>query len=144
MSAVPLPPPAEVMAVFDGYPAAVRARLLAVRWLIFETASATAGVGPLTEALKWGEPAYLTQASRSGSTIRLGWKESRPEHYALYFHCRTMLVDSFRTLFPADLAFEGNRAIVLDASDDVPEQPLARCIAMALTYHRQKSPRGNR
>ena len=63
--------PADVAAAFSGFPASVRARLLEVRDLIFETAVAIEGVGPLTETLKWGEPAYLTLATGSGSTIRL-------------------------------------------------------------------------
>jgi hypothetical protein len=62
-----------VAAAFSIFPAGVRARLLEVRELIFETAADIKGVGPLTETLKWGEPAYLTQATGSGSTIRLGW-----------------------------------------------------------------------
>ena len=64
--------PADVAAAFATFPAAVRGRLLDVRRVIFATAEELEGVGPLTEALKWGEPAYLTAASKSGSTIRLG------------------------------------------------------------------------
>ena len=110
---------------------------MALRQLIFEIAEATEGVGPIRETLKWGEPAYLTEATGSGTTIRLGWKAAAPTRYAMYFHCRTHLVDSFRALFP-ELRFEGNRAIVFDESDEVPQEPLSVCIAMALTYHRDK------
>jgi hypothetical protein len=127
-----------VTAVFDGYPAAARERLLALRALIFETAGATEGVGPLMETLKWGEPAYLTEASKSGSTIRLGWKRGDPDRCAVYFNCKTTLVDSFRTLFSDRLAFEGNRAIQVDLAGPLPEPLLATCFAMALTYHRGK------
>ena len=52
----PAPPPF-VAAAVDAFPAAVRRRLLQVRRLIFETSAALDGVGPLTETLKWGEPA---------------------------------------------------------------------------------------
>ncbi len=128
----------EVAAVFDGYPAAMRPKLEALRQLIFDTAARTEGVGLLTETLKWNEPAYLTAASRSGSTVRIGWKRSAPDSYAIYFHCGTTLIDSFRTLFPEEFRFEGNRAILFKASDRVPEGPLSTCIAMALTYHRNK------
>jgi len=48
-------------------------------------------------------------------------------------------VDSFRTLFPRDLTFEDNRAIVFQLDDTLAKEPLSRCIAMALTYHRQKA-----
>jgi Na+-transporting methylmalonyl-CoA/oxaloacetate decarboxylase gamma subunit len=43
-----------------------------------------------------------------------------------------------RTLFPTELKFEGNRAIVFDESDAVPTDSLAFCIAAALTYHRKR------
>ena len=57
----------------------------------------------------------------------------------MYFHCRTDLVDTFRRLFPTELKFEGNRAIVFDESDAVPTDSLTFCIAAALTYHRNKA-----
>ena len=125
-----------VARVFEAYPAPLRARLLALRELIFETAAATEGVGALDETLKWGEPAYLTTASKSGSTVRIDRKKASASQYAIYFNCRTGLVDTFRTLFPTGLRFEGNRAIVLDAGEPVPTDALAFCIAAALTYHR--------
>ena len=112
---------------------------MALRALIFEVAAATEGVGRLEETLKWGEPAYVTSQSKSGSTIRIGWKKSRPAQYAMYFNCQTTLVDSFKTLFPAEFAFEGNRAIVFDESDVVPVDSLSNCIVSALTYHRVKA-----
>ena len=107
--------PADVAAAFSAFPAGVRARLLEVRDLIFETAAAIEGVGPLTETLKWGEPAYLTQATGSGSTIRLGWFRSSERACAVLFNCRTTLVDDFRSQFPDVFAYEKNRAILLDA-----------------------------
>lgn len=133
--AIPAPDTA-VAAVFATYPPAIRSKLMEIRALIFHTACAE-GVAPITETLKWGEPAYLTLESKSGSTIRIGWKPSAPAQYALYFNCRTTLVDTFRTLFP-EINFDGNRAIVLDEAGDVPAESLTVCIAAALTYHRTK------
>ena len=63
-----------VAQVFDSYPPALRTRLLALRALIFEVAASTPGVGELEETLKWGEPAYLTTQSKSGSTVRIAWQ----------------------------------------------------------------------
>ncbi len=128
-----------VAAAFEASPPPIRRNLLALRQLIFETAQATEGVGPLSETLKWGEPAYLTNASRSGSTIRLGWKSKTPDRYAMYFNCRTTLVDDFRALFPDALTYEGNRAILFDRHTPYPAELVARCIAMALTYQRRKT-----
>lgn len=129
---------AEVAKVFEDYPADVRRKLLALRELILATASSTEGVGELEETLKWGEPAYLTSKSKSGSTIRIDWKKARPDEYAMYFNCQTTLVETFRTLFPKEFKFEGNRAIVFKASDAVPADSLAFCMAAALTYHRSR------
>jgi hypothetical protein len=126
-----------VAATFRGYPPAPRLRLLALRKLILETAAATEGVGEIEETLKWSEPAYLTNESRSGTTIRLGWKVSSPASYRMLFHCQTDLVDTFRTLYP-EFEYEGNRAIVFGLEDDPPFDALARCIAIALTYHRTR------
>ena len=123
---------------FANYPAPMRRKLLALRALIFQTAAATDGVGTITETLKWGEPAYVTAQSKSGSTIRIAWKKSQPGQYALYFNCQTNLIESFKTLFPTAFNYEGNRAIVFDESATVPKDALAFCIAAALTYHAQK------
>lgn len=128
---------APVEEVFLAYPPAIRAKLYALRKLILKTAARTDGVGPLTETLKWGEPAYLTEQPRTGSTIRIGWKASRPTHYAMYFNCQTTLVDTCRTLFP-ELAFEGNRAVLFDAARKLPVDAASRCIELALTYHLAK------
>jgi len=133
---VPKPEPA-MAEVFSSYPPAIRKQLTKVRRLIFQTAAATDGVGPVTEALRWGEPAYLTLASKSGSTIRLGWKKAAPAQWAMYFNCQTNLVDGFRTRFP-ELRFEGNRAVVFDAAEQLPLETLAECVAAGLTYHRDK------
>jgi Domain of unknown function (DU1801) len=126
-----------VKAVFDSYPIALRNKLLALRQLILDTAANTEGVGRLQETLKWNEPAYVTAQSKSGSTVRINRKKDQ-EHYAIYFNCNTTLVDTFRSLFPNTFDFEGNRALVFDASDTLPKKELAFCIAMALTYHVDK------
>ncbi len=109
-----------------------------LRRLIFETAKATTGVGPLREALKWGQPSYLTPETKSGSTIRIDRDKSAPNGYAIYFHCQTDLVETFRELYPAELNFGGNRSILLDAGEAIPEAALRHCVALALTYHLNK------
>ncbi len=124
--------------IFTAYPPAARKRLLRLRELIFDTAASTEGVGELEETLKWGEPAYLTTQSKSGSTLRIDWKPAQPAQVAMYFNCQTTLIDTFRTLFPNELRFEGNRAIVLRNDDALPRDAVCWCIAAALTYHRAK------
>jgi hypothetical protein len=130
--------PADVATAFSAFPERVRVRLLEARDLIFEAAASIESVGPLTETLKWGEPAYLTEATRSGSTIRLGWFRSSDRECGLLFNCRTTLVDDFRERFPNVFADQKNRAILLDAIKPLPKAPLSTCLGMALTYHRRR------
>jgi hypothetical protein len=127
---------AAVIAKFAKYPTEVRAKLMHLRQLILETAEELDQVGPITEALKWGEPAFLTLQTGSGSTIRIDWKAKTPNQYAMYFNCKTTLVDTFRTLFPNDFQFDGNRALIFRLSESIPEDALKHCIGAALTYHR--------
>jgi hypothetical protein len=123
-----------VEAVFDAYPKPVKARLLALRRLILDTAKTTKGVGALQETLKWGQPSYLTPETKSGSTIRIDQVRPVAGQYAVYFHCQTNLVETFRELYP-ELRYGGNRAILLDAGRMLPEAALRHCVALALTYH---------
>src|SRR5207249_1374311 len=78
-------PDAAVEAVFATYPSPVKSKLLALRRLIFDTAKTTAEVGALQEALKWGQPSYLTTESKSGSTIRIDQVKAEAGQYAVYF-----------------------------------------------------------
>lgn len=127
----------DVEAVIASYPNKARTRIRTLRKLILSTAAAIPEVGPISETLKWGEPAYLTEKPRTGSTIRIAWKASAPEQYAMYLNCQTTLVDTYRTLFP-ELRFEGNRAVLFDLAEELPEDAVQRCIELALTYHLTK------
>jgi hypothetical protein len=132
-----------VAAVFRAYPGPVRARLLALRRLILDTAMATKGVGAIEEALKWGQPSYLTAETKSGSTIRIDRVKSEAGRYAVFFHCQTNLVATFREIYPTELRYGGNRCILLDAKQAVPEAALRHCLALALTYHLRKREASN-
>ncbi|QYZ66189.1 MAG: hypothetical protein OI74_16960 [Gammaproteobacteria bacterium (ex Lamellibrachia satsuma)] len=125
----------DVAKVFKYYPQSIRERLLFLRQLVLDTATVTEGVNKLEETLKWGEPSYIT---RNGSTIRMGWKESMPNQYAMYFHCKTQLVDTFKELYKDKLKFEGNRAIVFHEDDEIPIEEIKHCISLSLTYHSRK------
>jgi hypothetical protein len=134
-SARDLPDPA-VAALFDAYPKPQKSKLLALRRLILDTARTTEGVGAIEEALKWGQASYLTSETKSGSTVRIDWVKSANQ-VAVYFHCQTDLVETFRELYP-ELNYGGNRSILLDAADALPEAALRHCVALALTYHLNK------
>lgn len=121
----------------DGYPKPIGSKLQALRKLILDTARTTEGVGALEEALKWGQVSYLTSETGSGSTIRIDRVKSADNQVAVYFHCQTKLVETFRELYP-QLSYSGNRAILLDAGEPLPKAELGHCVALALTYHLRK------
>ena len=125
----------EVRAVFKQYPEPLRYKLLFLRQLVLETAADTTDDDPLQETLKWADPSYQT---RNGSTIRMAWKKSTPHQYALYFHCKTKLVDTFKELYSELFTFEANRAIIFHRHDEIPIDELKHCISLSLTYHRIK------
>jgi len=126
-----------VAARFAAFPEPARTELLALRALIFETAAETPGVGKIEETLKWGQPAYLTPETKSGSTLRLGLPKSGG--FAVYAHCQTTIIGDFRHLFPSDFDFDGNRAVRFRDGDKVPTEKLRPLVTRALTYHLKRS-----
>ena len=126
----------EVGKIFDNYPKEIRKKLMLLRKLVIDTASETESVKSIEETLKWGEPSYLT---KGGSTIRMDWKKSKPDQYAMYFNCKTKLVDTFKERYKDEFKYEGNRAIVFHKNDTIPINELKHCILLALTYHSIKN-----
>lgn len=125
----------DVAIAFACYPPFQQEKLLFLRQLILEVASETPEVNKLEETLKWGEPSYL---NKSGSTIRLGWNSSNPNQYAMYFHCKTKLVDTFKEIYPDTFKYDGNRAIIFSENEEIPVDALKLCILLSLTYHKVK------
>lgn len=133
---MPTPPiPPEIEQAFGGYPDRVAEMLQSLRTLIFTTWAETNIDAPLTETLKWGQPAYLPSRPRIGSTIRLGATKDQSKA-ALFVHCQTTILSDFRDIYPNALQTEGNRAVLLDPGQPFPE-PLSHLIASALTYHKR-------
>jgi hypothetical protein len=124
---------------FSSYPGQIKSKMENLGDLIYEVAQNTEGVGKLEETLKWGEPAYLTSQTKSGTTIRIDWKPKNPDQIGMYVSCNTTLVSTFRTMFANDLKFEGNRAIVFPVDKPIPKKQLMICIQMALRYHLDKN-----
>ena len=116
MTRFPIEDPA-VSDAFAAFPETDRVALMELRELIFETAAETEGVGRLEETLKWGQPAYLTPETKSGSTLRLGKMKSGD--VAVFAHCQTSIIADFRSLFPDDFNYEGNRAVCFSAGEAV-------------------------
>lgn len=128
----------KVASVFQDYPAALRKKLDRLRDMIFEVATETEGVGPLEETLKWGSPSYLTCETQSGTTVRIdriGWQK---EKYGIFVHCQSGVLDQFRAAFGNDFNYDGNRGLILDSKDELPEEAVRHFIWLALTYHIRK------
>lgn len=125
----------EVEEVFNNYPDPVRKKILNLRRLIIEAANEVEEITNLEETLKWGEPSYLV---KKGSTIRIDWKKRQPDQYAMYFKCTSKLVSTFKMAYNDIFKFEGDRAIIFQMNDKLPEMELKNCITAGLTYHKVK------
>lgn len=121
--------------IFENYPDTVRSQMEQLRELVLQAASEVDGLENLEETLKWGEPSYLT---KHGSTVRMDWKEKKPDQFAMYFKCTSKLVPAFKELYQDTFTFEGDRAIIFKLDEKIPKNELKHCIKLALTYHKVK------
>ncbi|MEQ8442426.1 MAG: DUF1801 domain-containing protein [Alphaproteobacteria bacterium] len=119
---------------FAAFPRRERTQLLALRDLIYDTAAATPESGKIVESLKWGQPSFATVEPVSGTPIRLGIPKGGGGTVALYVHCGTRLIDTFKSHYAGTLRFQAKRAVLFDASKPLPTDAVRHCIALALTY----------
>ena len=125
-----------VKARFQALSEPLKLPMLRLRQAILDVAASNREIGPLTETLKWGEPAWSPQHPRIGTTVRADALKGSSTHYALYVHCQTSLIETFRRQYPERFSYDGNRALIFAIGSEPPAGPLAHCIALALTYHR--------
>lgn len=93
----------------------------------------------LIETLKWGQPAWHPDKPTVGSTLRVAWQQKHPDQIGLFVNCNTTLADRMRSLYPNSFAFEGKRALLLSLDAPLPEQAIAHCAVLTLTYHRKSA-----
>lgn len=124
----------QIVQAIKNYPQPAQESLSQLHALVLETAEQE-GLGPVQQTLKWGEPSFVING---GSTIRMDWKPSRPEQVALFFHCQSKLVDTFKELYADYFSFEGNRAIWFIIGQPLPREPLKHCLFLAMSYHSRK------
>ncbi|WP_129669465.1 DUF1801 domain-containing protein [Phytoactinopolyspora endophytica] len=122
----------EMAAAYEQITPPVRDILLSVRDLIFTTATELPATGGVHEYLAWGQPAYRPLHDRVGTAIRLG--ECGPGAPALLVHCRTSLIQEFRSVV-AHMEFSGRRAVLLDPAGALPLAELRIMIEIAFSYH---------
>ena len=130
--------PKDVAAAFAALPAHIRPTCYRLREIIQELADEDQTIGPLTECLKWGEPSWLTETSKSGTTIRLGGSKKHPDLAFIYFNCQTSLIGDCKDLFPDHFLYDGKRGLGIDPNARLDEGALKICLRMALTYHLNK------
>ena len=78
------------------YSPQARLRLEELRQLVLDTAAKTDGVGKIVEALRWHQPSFLTPETGSGSTIRIDGNRNDATKIAVYFHCQSGLIVTFK------------------------------------------------
>lgn len=122
-----------VAEAYAAFPDLERAKLLALRQLIFDVAARDPQVGPLEETLKWGQPAYLTPATKSGTTLRLGIPKTGGD--AVFCHCQTTVISDFKALFGGAFVYDGHRAVLFSTVGDLPIDKAALLVSAALRYH---------
>lgn len=125
----------DVEKVLDNYPPLAQKRIRELRDLILRTAEQIEGLAKLEETLKWGELSYL---AKYGSTVRIAWKDKNPDRFSIFFKCTSLLVPTFRYLYPETFHFAGTREIFFSLKEKIPEKELAHCIELALRYHKLK------
>ena len=86
----------------------------------------------------WRNRPVAVTNGKQGSTIRMDYKAKQPGQYALYFNCKSKLVDTFRELYGDRFQFEGNRAIIFGLNDTPDMMALSHCISLSLNYHKIK------
>ncbi|MEE9315187.1 MAG: DUF1801 domain-containing protein [Rhizobiaceae bacterium] len=107
-----------------------------MRDLLFEAANENPAIGPITETLKWGQPSYLTEKTKSGSTVRLG--EAGGDKYpAIFVNCKTTLIAQFKEHYGDQFDYVGVRTLVITDVDNMRAE-IKHCLALVLTYHARK------
>ena len=124
---------------FGAFPEGQRRVLLGARDLVLAAAAGDGRIGPLTETLKWGEPAYLTEATGSGSTLRLGVTRG-DRAPAMFVNCRTTLVEEIRARCDG-FGYEGTRAVLLPREIAAGADAVRHAAHLVLTYHLRRRAR---
>jgi hypothetical protein len=123
----------KVAAAYAAFPPEIQSMAMTLRDLVFDVAKDTPEAGEIEETLKWGQPAYLTPQTKSGSTLRIG--PAKGGGIGLFAHCGTTIISSYANTFPNTDKIEGNRAVIFTHADDIAPERLRLLIRHGLTYH---------
>ena len=127
----------EIKNKYQSYPPHIKKEMLDLRKFILEIVSKDSEIDFTEEALKWGEPSFMTKSS--GSTLRIDWKEKSPEYISLFVNCQTKLISIFKELYPNDFEYVGNRELRLPLKGKYSKVKLKKCIELVLKYNLVKN-----
>lgn len=127
-----------IKSIINTYPSEAQNKFNQIRELVFKVAESNPAIGRINETVKWGEPAYLAEKKRVGTTVRIAWKQKHEKFIGIYLNCKTTLVENIATLFPNDFLILGNRGLLIKLDDEIPYDAIHFCIEMSLTYHLKK------
>ncbi len=125
---------ADVLNTLKNYPEPAKTVLLNIRNWIDDIAQQDK-LSEVEETFKWGEPAYLV---KQGSTIRMDYNRKYEGKVALYFNCKTQLINTFKEVYSNEFEYQGNRLMLIDLNKPLPEASIKHCLSLALNYHNLK------
>ena len=131
----PSPSP-DIKAVLDACSDTQREGLVRLRKLIFARAAELPCIGRVDEALRWGQPAYLTPDTGAACSLRIGMAPGGD--FALFVHCKTGLIQNFAQGPGAGMRVQGTRAVLFSTATDIAAPAVSMLIGQALTYHLAK------
>lgn len=105
-----------------------------IRSLILN-AAAQAEAGPLTESLKWGQPAWRPTRRNQGSTLRLMWQPNPAGPLVMYVDCKTTLSRTMQEIYPSEFMYESNRGLRILLDRPLPEHAIDHLARLTFTYH---------
>lgn len=123
----------DLRAAYDAFPQSQRAMALGLRDLILAVATETPEAGKVVEALKWGQPSFLTPETKSGTTLRIGM--TKAGEVGLFAHCATTVISDYAATFPDADRIDGNRGVLFASQAEIVPDRLRLLIRHGLTYH---------
>lgn len=118
----------DIQALYPKYSALEKQKLTEMQNLIHKVADESDI--EISEGVKWGQ---LSFATPNETPIRID--KFSDTQIALFVHCQTHLIETWRSLFSDRLHFSKNRAIIIDLNEPLPEEQLKICIDQAFNYH---------
>ena len=125
----------DIAAAFKSFREPAQTGLRHLRQLILTQGAQLPQIGPVVEALRWGQPAFLTPGTGAACSLRIGMAK---DDFALFVHCRSNLIEAFTAGPVHAMRAQGTRAVLFRDPDDIDDAALAFLIRSALTYHLPK------